>query len=99
RRRRKLAVCASRNRVHDAESKNALVQNTAEEHMRVLMAEDDPVSRRLLQTYLEKWGHDVTVATDGMEAWRSFEAGDFWVVISDWTMPELDGVELIRRIR
>jgi signal transduction histidine kinase len=63
------------------------------------MAEDDPVSRRLLQTYLGKWGHEVFVATNGLEAWQQFEAGDFLVVISDWTMPELDGVELIRRIR
>jgi signal transduction histidine kinase len=63
------------------------------------MAEDDPVSRRLLETYLNRWGHDVTVASNGLEAWRLFDGGDFWVVISDWTMPELDGVELIRRIR
>ena len=67
--------------------------------MKVLMADDDPVSRRLLQSDLQKWGYDVTLATDGAEAWRLFEAGDFSLVISDWIMPGMDGPELIRRIR
>jgi two-component system NtrC family sensor kinase len=67
--------------------------------MTVLIAEDDPVSRLLLQRNLQNWGHQVTAAQDGMEAWRQFEAGEFPVVISDWMMPEMDGVELIRRIR
>ena len=67
--------------------------------MKVLMADDDPVSRRLLQSDLQKWGYDVTLATDGAEAWRLFEAGDFSLVISDWMMPSMDGPELIRRIR
>jgi CheY-like chemotaxis protein len=67
--------------------------------MKVLLADDDPVSRRLLQSYLEKWGHQVTAACDGAEAWRLFEAGEFRIVLSDWIMPEMDGLELIRRIR
>ncbi len=67
--------------------------------MKVLVAEDDPVSRRLLESYLGKWGYDVTSARDGAEAWRLFEAGPFAMVITDWMMPELDGSGLIRRIR
>jgi two-component system, NtrC family, sensor kinase len=67
--------------------------------MKVLIAEDDPVSRRLLQAHLERWGHEVTAAADGGEAWRLFEAGTFPLVVSDWMMPEIDGPELIRRIR
>jgi two-component system NtrC family sensor kinase len=67
--------------------------------MRILMAEDETVSRRLLQSYLQKWGHEVVVANDGAEAWRLFEQSHFPLVISDWMMPELDGVDLIRRIR
>lgn len=67
--------------------------------MRVLIAEDEPVSRRLLQSYLQRWGYDVTAACDGAEAWHLFEAGDAPVVITDWMMPGLDGLELIRRIR
>jgi len=67
--------------------------------MRILIAEDDPYSRRILQRRLEKWNHQVVVACDGKEAWEHFLAGDFSVVISDWMMPEMDGVELVRRIR
>jgi sigma-B regulation protein RsbU (phosphoserine phosphatase) len=67
--------------------------------MRVLIAEDDPVSRHLLQRTLEGWGYQVTAARDGAEAWRLFEGTDFPLVISDWVMPEVDGVELVRRIR
>jgi two-component system, NtrC family, sensor kinase len=67
--------------------------------MKILMADDDSVSRRLLQNQLQKWGYDVTAARDGAEAWRLFEAGLFPMVITDWMMPEMDGSELLRRIR
>jgi DNA-binding response OmpR family regulator len=67
--------------------------------MNVLIADDDPVSRRLLQGYLQRWGHEVVAAADGEEAWRLFQQGDFPIVISDWMMPGIDGVELVRRIR
>ncbi len=67
--------------------------------MNILIADDDPVSRRLLQSYLQKWGYEVIAAQDGAEAWRLFEAGSFPMVITDWMMPELDGSGLLRRIR
>ncbi len=67
--------------------------------MRILIAEDDPVSRRLLEHHLEKWGYEVTSACDGEEAWRSFEVGGFPLVITDWMMPGLDGPGLLQRIR
>jgi len=67
--------------------------------MKVLIAEDEVVSRRLLQNYLERWGHEVVAAQNGAEAWRLFQAGEFPIVISDWMMPEMDGLELIRYIR
>src|SRR5262245_56182277 len=67
--------------------------------MQVLIADDDPVTRRLLQSYLQKWGYEVTPAQNGAEAWRLFQTATFPIVITDWMMPELDGLELIRRIR
>jgi signal transduction histidine kinase len=67
--------------------------------MKILIADDDAVSRRLLQSYLQKWGYEVTAASDGAEAWRLFEAGVFPIVITDWMMPELDGPGLLRHIR
>jgi two-component system NtrC family sensor kinase len=67
--------------------------------MKILIADDDSVSRRLLQNYLQKWGYEVTPAQDGAEAWRLFENDLFPMVITDWMMPEIDGSGLIRRIR
>jgi signal transduction histidine kinase len=67
--------------------------------MKILIADDDTVSRRLLQSYLQKWGYEVTAAQDGAEAWKLFDGEPFPMVITDWMMPELDGPGLIRRIR
>lgn len=67
--------------------------------MKVLIAEDEAISRRLLQAYLEWLGYEVAAAENGAEAWRLFQAGEFHIVISDWLMPEMDGLDLIRRIR
>lgn len=67
--------------------------------MKVLIAEDDAVSRRLLRSYLERWGHEVVEASDGGAALGAFQAAEFGLVVSDWMMPVLDGVELTRRIR
>ena len=66
--------------------------------MKVLIAEDDPISRTVLRKTLERWGHDVFDAPDGAQAWAAFQHETFPVVISDWMMPGLDGLELVRRI-
>jgi CheY-like chemotaxis protein len=67
--------------------------------MKVLIADDESISRRLLQNYLEKWGYQVVVAENGRRAWEIFQDGDFRMVISDWLMPEMDGLDLVRHIR
>jgi signal transduction histidine kinase len=67
--------------------------------VKILIAEDDVVSRRLLESQLLKWGEEVVAACDGDEAWRLFQGGDFRLVITDWMMPGMDGPELVRRIR
>lgn len=68
--------------------------------MRVLIAEDDPVSRRLLQAALIKWGYEVTVTSNGKEAWQALQATDApSLLILDWLMPEMDGVEICREVR
>src|SRR5579862_306442 len=67
--------------------------------MRILVAEDDPVTRRLLQAVLAGQGHTVLEARDGHEAWGVWQLAAPRVVISDWMMPVVDGLELCRRIR
>jgi two-component system cell cycle response regulator len=68
--------------------------------MRVLIAEDDAVSRMILQRAVQKFGHEVLVAEDGRKAWELYrETPDVDVVISDWMMPDMDGLELCRKLR
>jgi len=68
--------------------------------MKILIAEDDPVSRRVLAATLEKFGYEVEVATDGAEAWAALlDENAPHLAIIDWMMPELDGVEICRRVR
>jgi len=67
--------------------------------MRVLVADDDTISRRILEMALRRLGHDCDTAADGIQAWESFEANRPDVVISDWMMPGLTGLEVCRKIR
>jgi DNA-binding response OmpR family regulator len=67
--------------------------------MKVLIAEDDRDSRELLSWLLEKLGYQVVATTNGKEAWEAFRKRRFRIVISDVLMPEIDGLELCRRIR
>jgi len=68
--------------------------------MRILIAEDDPVSRRLLRARLEKWGYEVLETTDGEEA-LSVLLGDSppAMAVLDWMMPKADGLTVCRRVR
>lgn len=66
----------------------------------VLVADDDPIFRRVLQTWLQKWGHTVVVVEDGTEAWSALQRpGAPQMVVLDWMMPGMDGIELCRRLR
>lgn len=68
--------------------------------MRILIAEDESVSRRMLVRLLEKWGHDVVVCSDGKTAWEILQRADApYLVIMDWMMPELSGVEICQKVR
>jgi len=68
--------------------------------MRVLMAEDDTVSRRMLEATLNRLDYDVIAVADGAEAWTELQKSDApRLVILDWMMPEIDGVEVCKRIR
>ena len=68
--------------------------------MRVLIAEDDPISRRVLEATLKQWDYDVVVTTDGAKAWEKLARDDCpRLVVLDWMMPGLDGTEVCRRVR
>src|SRR4051794_5429888 len=67
--------------------------------MRVLIVEDDTVSRLILQRAGGRFGHPCVGVDGGAEAWKLYQDGSYDVVLTDWVMPELDGLELCRRIR
>jgi len=67
--------------------------------MNLLIAEDDPVARRMLEATLTGLGHQTTSTANGEEAWSVWRVSQSRVIISDWLMPVVDGLELCRRIR
>lgn len=68
--------------------------------MRILIAEDVAVSRRLLEGLLQKWGHEVVICTDGDAAWEVLQRADApRLVIMDWMMPGLSGIDICQKVR
>jgi CheY-like chemotaxis protein len=68
--------------------------------MRILIAEDEPVSRRSLEAILSRWQHEVVVVADGAAAWQVLQQPDTpRLAILDWMMPELNGPEICRCVR
>jgi signal transduction histidine kinase/DNA-binding response OmpR family regulator len=65
----------------------------------ILLAEDNPVNQRLAQRLLEKWGHQVTIASNGREVLEALAATKFDLVLMDVQMPEIDGLEVTQMIR
>jgi diguanylate cyclase (GGDEF)-like protein len=65
----------------------------------ILLAEDNPVSRKLLEKTLVKAGHEVTSVENGRKALELFNEEFFPIVLTDWMMPEMDGLQLCRAIR
>ena len=68
--------------------------------MKILIAENDPISRRLLEVTLLKCGYEVVVAHDGLQAWEMLQSSYApRLAIIDWMTPGLDGLELCRKAR
>ena len=72
---------------------------TFEDQTEVLIAEDDVLSRSLLAQTLISLGYRVIEAQNGQQAWEIFQAKNIQMVVTDWIMPEMDGLELTRKIR
>ena len=68
--------------------------------MKILIAEDDLTSRSILTAILKKWGFDPVVTEDGGKAWEVLQQPDApRLILHDWNMPTMDGVEICRRLR
>jgi len=67
--------------------------------MKILVAEDDRVTSRMLQKFLVDLGYDITAAFDGHQAWEIFCQDEIRFVITDWMMPVMNGIDLVEKIR
>jgi len=67
--------------------------------MKILIVEDDPVSQKLLEKIAGREGYEVILANNGQSAWETVKKERVDMVITDWMMPEMDGLELCRKIR
>jgi two-component system, cell cycle response regulator len=86
-------VTTENNPASQTEAKNSVLDS-------VLIAEDDPIFRRILQSWLQRWNYRVTAVENGQDAWEALQPeGAPQLVILDWMMPGLDGLEICRRIR
>lgn len=69
------------------------------ERIKILIAEDSVTTRTALSGMLNSWDYDVCEVADGAQAWQEFDKEVYRIVLTDWQMPDVDGLELIRRIR
>jgi diguanylate cyclase (GGDEF)-like protein len=67
--------------------------------MKILIAEDDLISSRILQKNIENWGYETVLARSGEGAWQALQDEDLRLAILDWMMPGMDGIEVCRKIR
>ena len=67
--------------------------------LKILIAEDEPVSLRLMEASLTIWGYEAVSAKDGVEAQALLQTGDVQICIIDWEMPKVNGIELCKWIR
>ena len=67
--------------------------------MNILIVDDEPGSRLMVSSAVRRLGHEAVEAEDGNDGWQRFQAGRPEVLITDWSMPGIDGTELTRRIR
>lgn len=67
--------------------------------MRILIVEDDEASAMILQAQMKKHGCEIITAHNGQAAWSIILSQKIDIVVSDWVMPDLDGLELCRRVR
>ena len=69
------------------------------QYLKILVAEDDMVTRRLIEKFLRNEGHEVHAFENGVDAWRHCQQNHIEVIVSDWLMPGGDGLDLCRHVR
>jgi two-component system, cell cycle response regulator len=86
--------------VEEVEDADRSLEGQAPPSNTVLIAEDDPIFRRILESWFKRWDYQVTAVENGLGAWEVLQRADApQLAILDWMMPGVDGIELCRRIR
>jgi len=67
--------------------------------MKILIADDENISRLTLEAFLKRWGYEVSTASDGRQAWQAFQSFQPDLAIIDWEMPYMDGIEICQKVR
>jgi CheY-like chemotaxis protein len=67
--------------------------------MKIIIVDDEPVARAILQHALELLGHEIIATSNGLEAWEVFDREPARLIVSDWKMPRMDGLALCEKIR
>ncbi len=67
--------------------------------MELLIVDDDAISRKIMKAVCQRLGYKVTTANNGVEAWHTFDRDPFRIIMCDWVMPEMDGIELCYKVR
>lgn len=67
--------------------------------MKILTVDDSPEMLLMIRASIQTLGHDVDTANNGLEAWQMIEKKEYDVVVSDWNMPFINGLELVKKIR
>ena len=78
---------------------NPVPKETSKPVKKILIADNDLIALRLLNVALSDWGYEVIMCTDGKKAWEALNKNDISIALLDWVMPEIDGLELCRRLR
>ncbi|MGD9809365.1 MAG: response regulator [Deferribacterales bacterium] len=73
--------------------------NNLGKNIRVLVVEDDRLTRKILESFFDAFDMIVEMAEDGLQGLEKFEQGEFDIIISDYNMPKMNGLEMLRRIR
>jgi diguanylate cyclase (GGDEF)-like protein len=80
-------------------NKEKVSHKKGEKSIKVLIAEDNVVSAKILQKNIKDWGYEVVLAKDGKEAWLALNSEEIKLAVLDWMMPEISGVQLCKKIR
>src|SRR4051812_47186904 len=69
------------------------------QRLRILIAEDEEITAKLLEVMVEHLGHKAIVSHNGGDAWEAFQQFNPQIVLTDWQMPSMDGLQLCKKIR